>query len=284
MANILNLQQNTAEWFGYRKTRIGASDFAKFCAYKDYSDDLFATNFNRFLYDKRHGITKSSRAMATGHELEPQLLNEFNTEHGVNCCTAVVEYVKNAQIFASLDGFDDIQNIAVEIKTTATDPNDIFKLINYYQYQLLHQMIVANVTQVHLVMQYIKHLAGNGIKVLHKETILIKRTDIAMTDEEHYNLCLEFLALLNNEADTKVIASLDRLAEIKQATQLLDLEAKQITESLKEGLYGDYNVIKVSRSNVNYARYIKDNNITIGDEYRNKSEYLKITNLKTNDE
>lgn len=155
---IIPIEQNTPEWHNYRRTRIGASDFNYFCKHKGFytpyykvkKDDTLENHF----YNKINNIEINNPFITIGHELEPFLLEEYNKLTGGCYVPTVGQYDDNSDIFASFDGYDVFTNRIVEIKTTSKSLEFENQLLKSYIYQCAHQMHVANIDKMVILINY----------------------------------------------------------------------------------------------------------------------------------
>lgn len=306
---LINLEQGTKEWHKYRSTRIGASDFALFACHKGLSEPIFNASLNENIYNKQNNIELADNIyMQRGREKEPILLAEFNNLTGLCCLPAIgqyehkdgYEYVVN--IFSSFDGYDPFSNTIVEIKTTSKTIEDEEKILQYYSWQLIHQMHCAEIDECYLYIEYF----GSNIKRLYKvknkskfnitHTVTVGSKNIEVVAYERFfvqdshedklffwrNLCFEYLKILNSngiETILPLLNSYNQLSEeIKQLTEEKDNIREQI-ESLcpNGGVYDNYIITKISKGSISYKQFVEDNKLIIGDNYKKESISYRIT-------
>jgi putative phage-type endonuclease len=141
---ILEIEQNTPEWFSWRKKNITATMAPILMEVSPWSDP-------RQLFLKIVGLlpeTEKNAAMARGLELEPVVRDLFNEAYNVKTRAVVMISDEHPGIGASLDGWDEETKTLVEIKCPgAVDHRTAVKgyVPRHYYPQLSHQMIVANV-------------------------------------------------------------------------------------------------------------------------------------------
>lgn len=199
---IIELQQNTPEWYEYRKTRIGASDFNAFCKFKRLYVPYYKSKdtLDDHFYNKINNVQFTNAYIEKGKELEPILLEEYNVLTGGCYAPIVVEYDEN--IFASLDGYDIFTDRMVEIKTTAKHPRDEIPLLTSYMFQCFHQMQCVGITNMVILINYYNHGITKHYHIIYDckectysiyslEKILLDIPWICWID-----LCKEYLKLL----------------------------------------------------------------------------------------
>ncbi len=147
---ILNLEQNSPEWYEFRTDKIGASEFASLAGVKGLSSNKFNSTYYSMLYKKLkdkyrpNSSNWQSLAMEIGSVSEDYLRDFLFTEHGIEAIPAVVQSLEHEYIFSSLDGIDLYKDLLVEIKTTShpATPEEIVSLIEYYTFQVIQQYLV----------------------------------------------------------------------------------------------------------------------------------------------
>lgn len=147
----VDMEQNTQEWLEMRKTKIGASD-----APIIMEESPYGTPFE--LYKEKLGLQERRQhaGMALGHEREPIARRRFEEEMLCAVEPLVVFHPTNDWMMASLDGYDPISNIAVEIKNTNEKDHESArhgKVPKKYYAQLQHQLEIL--------------FALNGLKSIH---------------------------------------------------------------------------------------------------------------------
>lgn len=107
---ILNLEQGSDEWLGWRKTKVTASD-----APIIMEESPYRTKYE--LWQEKCGLREARRqtdAMKRGVILEPIARKWFNNSRQLNLKPVVVESLINPWMGASLDGLDGL--VAYEAK------------------------------------------------------------------------------------------------------------------------------------------------------------------------
>jgi len=311
--------QGSQEWHDYRRTRIGASDFALMCSSLGYSVNLFnksvELSINDKLEDKR---LEDNFYTLLGKELEPILLNYLN-ELGVLGTPAVDTHYDNNKIMASFDCYDKQNNILVEIKTTSKSIDKYDELIKYYQYQVVHQYYTLGTSPISYIFIYncknlinltidkIRNLIKNNYDFImqdiinNSQLITIDCNEI-MDKNTWLDICNKYLdkmdEIQNNKNNIDIINLLERREQIKYDIDLLkeqsdilksnyDILTNCVKNKYKEStVVGDYKITvsNVKSKKINYEQYIKDNNIILDDKYYNKiadyEQYIKDNNIK----
>ena len=269
---IVNLIQNTPEWHKYRNTRIGASDLALFACHKGLSKPIFTINLNSSIYNKRNNIQiLPTYNMTKGINSEDGLLNKFNARYNTNCMSTVIEC--NDYIYSSLDGFCPMSGTIVEIKTTSATLDKFDDKMQYYIFQLCHQLYCSELDSIWVSMEF----QDGSIK--DKQYTL---DDMPITKDEWLSLCEEYMSLLNpNEEDEKTIDLLDDYQAVLEHINQLTIIKEQILDKIKSrtngGVYGDYTVSNTIHTTTQYAAFIKDNKIGVPDKYTKAIEQFRIT-------
>lgn len=281
---LINLRQGAKEWYEYRATRIGASDFALFCAHKKLTKNLFGENLTDNFYKKiNYDKQEKNEFLESRKAMEPMIAAEYYARHNILLNNAVAESDDNSRIFASLDGLDFDDTIIVEYKTTSKDDAEYEQLIDYYTFQCIHQIYVTGINNCKLFFYNVKTKKYSEFDV-----------EVTLTKQEWLNLCNEYLQLFdasNNEEQIKLLKEYDKIkSEVdKLKAQIDELEAgmNEIKPLLKTGVYGNFTVKEIKRETYKYSQYFKDINIEQaiqrrlekhGDKYKTTSLSLKITN------
>lgn len=117
MAKICKLSQRSDEWHEWRNQGIGASEA---CILEGNGR---ITPYA--LWEKKCGFTEDSNylngAMAHGIHCEEIALKAFNKEMELGCVPLCVEDEEHPYIRASLDGYDEREEILIEIKSPVSE-------------------------------------------------------------------------------------------------------------------------------------------------------------------
>lgn len=281
---IINLQQNTPEWHTYRNIRIGASDFALFACHKGLSNKIFNASLSENIYNKINNLQiQDNIYIQRGREYEPILNEYFNNHTDGLFIPIIVEYSDN--IYSSLDGYDAFSNEVVEYKTTSKSIDDELDILQYYVWQLKHQMKCADKKNCYLLIKYFNDdmIIIYNVKIeddkinIYNNDLILSIDDI--TDEKWLSLCNEYLDILNNNKIDKVI--FDEYDEINNKIEELEQRKKIIKELIiknypEGGVCHNYTVSKVKTERYSYKDFIDDNNLVIDDKYKNISLSYRI--------
>ena len=296
--------QGSQEWHDYRRTRIGASDFALMCSSLGYSVNLFNKSIELSINDKLEDKQfEDNYFTLLGKLLEPILLNYLKTLK-INGTPTVEDY--NNKIMASLDCYDKENNILVEIKTTSKGLDKYDELIKYYQNQVVHQYYTLGTNPIsyifiyncknliNLTIEEICDLIKNNYEVIIKNIIensqLIKiDCDEIMDKDTWLDICNQYLekmdAIQNNKNNADIINLLKQREQIelqiKELKEHSDTIFNYIKTKYKEStVVGDYKITVSTTKTAKYSDYIKDNNIVLDDKYYSDSTRITIKKLK----
>lgn len=268
------MKQNTKEWFIYRSTRIGASDFAKYCATKlKLSKNIFGESFENHLYNKINMINKSNFVFERGHK-EEEIIKKDILQNELNMTgkSEVIEYSKNNRIIASLDFRDVFNDVIVEVKTTSKTKESHGDLIEYYLYQGLHQYYCNDNVDYKWTL-LIKDLKTNEYYRLDYTNDAFNKL---MTKDEWLQHCNDYLKLLDDaiqsKNDEESLSLLDNLFLIRQDLKKLEEEEKLLIEQIKilhkdSKIIGNYTLTYGTRTKKNHKAYVEDNKLPIDDKY-----------------
>lgn len=299
---LIDLQQGTKEWHEYRSTRIGASDFALFACHKGLSEPIFKVSLNENIYNKQNNIELADNIyMKRGREEEPLINSYFNELTGGSYMPTIVEHSES--IYSSLDGYDPFFKAIVEYKTTSKSVEHERDILQYYVWQILHQMYCSNKLMAYCVIKYfgtvnnplriykITHFVDNSVSIslvndykrnINSHMFFIKKN---LSKYEWLDMCNEYLSLLNTKIDDKKIA-IDLLhkyfmytRDIKILTAEKDNVRKEIELLCPDGgVYDNYIITKSTSKSVKYAEFVKDNQLVVDDKYKSDSIKYTITN------
>jgi putative phage-type endonuclease len=111
----LDIEQGSPEWLTLRRTKITATDAPVIMRASEYETP--AQLWRRKLSGEERPETE---AMRQGRELEPLLRRQATEMLGIELAPAVVVAKRRPWQMASLDGFNETDGVAVEIKTTSS--------------------------------------------------------------------------------------------------------------------------------------------------------------------
>lgn len=138
----IDLKQDTDEWFNFRKNKLGASDAPIIMGISPWK-----TPYQ--LWQEKLGfrsIPVMNEAMQRGKDLEPLALQSINLELGSEMIPLVFQHESLDFMTASLDGYDEKNKIACEIKCPRGSDHELAlqgKIPEKYIPQLQHQMEVC---------------------------------------------------------------------------------------------------------------------------------------------
>lgn len=258
--------QGSQEWHDFRRSKIGASDFALICANLGYSNNIFNKSIELSIKDKLDCKEfKDNYYTLKGKEYEPILL-AYLKDLGIEGSQDVISY--NDKIMASLDCYDKQNNILVEIKTTSKDKSKYDELINYYKYQVLHQYYTCNTKPVCYILIY---------NLVSKDLDLIQiNCDEILNKEEWLNICYKYLDKMEeintNKNNIDVIKLLEEREFIEEQIKELTEKKDNITNIIKNMYHettvvGNYKITISNTRTAKYSDYIKNNNIILDDAY-----------------
>lgn len=285
--------QGSQEWHDYRRTRIGASDFALMCSSVGYSVNLFNKSVELSINDKLEDKHfEDNYFTLKGKEFEP-ILNNYLIDLGINGTQDIITYCDNDSIMASLDCYDKENNILVEIKTTSKSIDKYDELIKYYKYQVVHQYYTLSTNPISYILIY--NLVSEDLQL-----IKIDCNEIMDKDTWLY-ICNKYLEKIDeiqeNKNNIDIINLLEQREQDKQQIDILkqklealktdfDMVTNYIKTKYKEStVVGNYKVTvsNVKSKKINYEQYIEDNNIILDDKYYNKianyKQYIKDNNI-----
>lgn len=273
--------QGSQEWHDYRRTRIGASDFALMCSSLGYSVNLFNKSIELSINDKLEDKQfEDNYFTLKGKELEP-ILNNYLINLGIIGTQDIITYCDNDSIMASLDCYDKKNNILVEIKTTSKGLDKYDELIKYYQYQVIHQYYTLGTNPISYILIY--NLVSEDLQL-----IKIDCNDI-MDKNTWLDICNKYLDKMDEIQNNKNNADIINLLKQREQIELQIKELKEQSDTIfnyikskyKEStVVGDYKITVTNSKTAKYSDYIKDNNIVLDDKYYNDSTRITIKKLK----
>lgn len=273
--------QGSQEWHDYRRTRIGASDFALMCSSLGYSANLFNKSVELSINDKLEDKQfEDNYFTLKGKELEP-ILNNYLINLGIIGTQDIITYCDNNSIMASLDCYDKENNILVEIKTTSKGLDKYDELIKYYQYQVIHQYYTLGTSPISYILIY---------NLVTKDLRLIKvDCDDIMDKNTWLDICNKYLDKMDEIQNNKNNADIINLLKQREQIELQIKELKEHSDTIfnyiktkyKEStVVGDYKITVSTTKTAKYSDYIKDNNIVLDDKYYSDSTRITIKKLK----
>ena len=273
--------QGSQEWHDYRRTRIGASDFALMCSSFGYSANLFNTSVELSINDKLNNkMIKDNYFTLKGKEFEP-ILNKYLIELGIVGTQDIITYCNNNSIMASLDCYDKENNILVEIKTTSKGLDKYDELIKYYQYQVIHQYYTLGTNPISYILIY--NLVSEDLQLIKIDC------DDIMDKDTWLDVCNKYLdkmdEIQNNKNNNNILQLLDERERIELQIKELSKQSKEISDYIKDiykesTVVGNFKITVSTSKTAKYGDYIKDNNINLDDKYYTESTKITIKKLK----
>ena len=152
------LQQNTAEWLEFRRSKIGSSDAPIIMGKSPWKNP-------HQLWEEKAGLRTASfesRAMQRGQQLEPEARKLFELKTGLVVWPDVLIHPSHNFMIASLDGITMDGKTAVEIKCPGAKTHQMAldgEIPEHYRIQMQHQMMVAGLD----TMFYFSYDGTNGV-------------------------------------------------------------------------------------------------------------------------
>jgi len=227
---VLSLQQNTDEWYEWRRSKIGASDCPIIMGVSPFKTPLD-------LYNEKINGTKTfiNKAMERGSSMEGEALVSFGVEMGVITNPQVFQHPEIEWMVASLDGWCEEGGFHVEVKC----PNEnVCKNIKlgiippYYQWQIQHQLCVANTSFGYLYVY--DGLEGTLVKIDRDDQMIAKLLE---KEREFFNLLQTETPPTSEDSmplrsDSEWQDAVNAWKEAKRAR----MEAEELEKICKEGL------------------------------------------------
>jgi len=143
---IVNFSQDNEEWLEWRRGGIGASDISVIMGINPYKSQYE-------LWEEKCGYKTSpslNKAMVFGIENEGVARDWLNTNLSLRLIPICVEDKKDSFMRASLDGYDNFQNLLVEIKCPISksviyNARELKAFHDYWVMQVQWQLMVADI-------------------------------------------------------------------------------------------------------------------------------------------
>lgn len=149
----VNYKQGTQEWLNWRMEGIGSSDVPAILGVSPWK------TYQELVMQKAHRMAgaPANAAMKRGSSLEPTIREFYQRESYLYLPDAAFEHEEYRFMRASLDGYNDENNIAFEAK--APNKYDHFSAVNgevpeKYIPQCQHILLVSGAAQLHYVSWY----------------------------------------------------------------------------------------------------------------------------------
>lgn len=189
------------EWLEWRRKGIGASDAPVIMGVSPFK------TINQLWKEKVMGWQQpDNAAMARGRELEDEALGAFMMETGLFMTPQVrKEHAEHPWMRATLDGYEEKENLVVEIKTCRAVHEEVPE---HYYPQLQHQMEVCGATSI-----FYYSYDGNRGKLLQIDKNPGYVEKMIDSEKKFWERIQE--GFLDLSADEEFNAHLQKMAEIK---------------------------------------------------------------------
>lgn len=148
------MEQKSAEWYEFRKSRIGGSDAPIIAGLSPWSNAL------QCWLEKLGKIPSkdfsNNWAVQRGVRLEPVVLGMVEIALDVELSPAILTHPTDDYLMASLDGWNEEKRIAVEIKVGNRKDHIAGVVPKKYRLQLQHQMYVCGLDEMTYVSYYLE--------------------------------------------------------------------------------------------------------------------------------
>lgn len=185
MYKRIDLEQGSAEWLEYRRTKIGASDAATIMGLNPWKKPPH-------LWEEKMGIKDVfiNDAMKRGSGLENMARKKLECSLGIKLDNPTLESIEHPWMSASLDAYNEDHRILAEIKC----PNPKWhqyaiegEVPQHYYPQLQHQMAVTGIEM--MIYYSFDGVDGIEIKVPRNEEFIGK---MLLMEEHFYNSMILF--------------------------------------------------------------------------------------------
>lgn len=183
---MAKIKQNTPQWLEYRKDKIGSSDAPVIMGVSPWS-----TPYQ--LWEHKVGIRgepEPNEYMKRGTALEPKARDEFIKLSGIWVEPECRANIDRPWQIASLDGYNESHNVAVEIKVPGRQDHEKAmegEIPNKYLPQLQHIMAVC---ELKFIFYFSYNESSSNIIRLEKDDEYIKRLNKA--ELEFYQCMVDF--------------------------------------------------------------------------------------------
>lgn len=147
------MEQRTDDWEKWRRQGIGASDAPIIMGVSPWTT-------RKQLWEQKLGISppfKGNWATERGNRLEPVARAAYELEFARDMPPRLVEHKDHPWMRASLDGFNEIDNIVLEIKIPGKKSHECAKkgkIPDCYYAQVQHQLFVTGAKEAHYYSYY----------------------------------------------------------------------------------------------------------------------------------
>lgn len=275
----VDLKQGTDEWLKWRKSHFMASESAEMMDKSPFGNPLK-------LAHKKYGDLEvyEHKAMAEGKDSEAWIRDGVNYLHSADFVPLVVEWDENPKFGASLDGY--YNDVVLEIKYLTPDKFEEVRSSKapseHYYIQIQHQLMVTGAKECLFIAVNADNLSMTECVV--KPDIKLQTTiakEWLKWAKKYENSELEPLEYEITKGDERAEIWQDKalkLAQIQTQIKELQMMEKELKESfinLSDGKktrgYGVL-VYPTERTSYQYSKFIKDNGLKIGDEYKSTTQ------------
>lgn len=278
---MINLQQQTPEWYEFRKSRIGASDSSTILGINPWRTA-------RQLMEEKLGLKQPepiNERMQRGIDLEPRARQKFFEDTGYRTSPVVVVHPEYEWMMASLDGISDCKTVLVEIKCNGKKNHDLAlegKVPDYYFCQMQHQMAVTNLQRCYYYS--FDGEKGVGFEVLRDDEFI---ANLIEKEKEFYQMYLEYVLPpepYKNITDPMVLEKMGALRDIKKQIKWLQDREEDLEKEIIQ-VCGNHDIMgsglkftkQIRKGNVDYKTIPELKGVDL-DKHRKKStEYWRVT-------
>jgi len=262
----INLNQGTQAWLEYRREKFNASE----------TPDIMGVGFNKpyqLAQIKFGGVEQyQSRAMADGIKYEPLIRQKIEIDTGLKFEPCVIQSDDDPRFSASLDGYNEKENLIIEIKFSKNEAFQIHEKgepsINYY-YQIQHQLMVTGAKKCLFVAGYI----DNGFQLEYKSCEVLPEPKIWDKIQKAW---IDFENDYKNEIiDAEFMDISTELSELNEKAKEIEAKIKELKDRAlikangRECKVANITIYKTTRKGgYDYAKFIKDQKIEIPSGYK----------------
>ena len=222
------LQQNTQEWLGFRKNKIGSSDAPIIMNVSPWKSPYE-------LWQEKLGIKKSTfenAFMQRGKSLESEARGVFESKTKTIVWPDVLIHSEYDFLMASLDGISPDKSIAVEIKCPGKKVHGMAKdgeVPQHYNIQMQHQLMITGLQ----MMFYFSYDGNDGIvlEVERNDTLI---GEILEKEKAFYECMINYIPPVNEKKDPLWQQYSSRWLEIQKNKRIIEKEEKQCRDRLIE--------------------------------------------------
>lgn len=293
------LEQGSPEWLEFRRTRIGATDYAVIHREYEGLEQPFKSR-DSLLIEKVWGIEKAdNNYMLLGRELEPIIHEYCKTIVDASDIEQQVVFNKGTNYgrIASCDAYSQSLNAVFEYKTTSKPVTDFDELVEYYKHQCSHQMFTSDTDKNILIVAFLdKDISNELVYTLNKIAKCIDADELVKLHEKKLILIstviTEFKHVTFNKWDFDYLVwssnckafldDLEYLNEHKYDAEVLGEKLELIDKNISyfEGLKNDLKNVIVDKKFLKVGNYRVINSTRVTYNYELACINAGIDNLK----